>query len=107
MRNGNNITTVTVARHFMNEDNIVTLLAQQPGMDAEQARALFLQVQEHDYSPPRRERILEQQQQQKFQIIDPDDPDSGNLYRELRFPDHIYDHINHYYEDKAAMHDRE
>jgi hypothetical protein len=94
-------TFVTVARHFMPEDQIVDLLAKQPGMDEEQARALVLQVQEHDYSPPRRERILEQQQQQEFQIIDPHDPNDGNVYRELRFPDGIYDHINHYYEDRA------
>jgi hypothetical protein len=95
-------TFATVARHFMEEEEIVTLLAKQPQMDEEKARALTIQVREHDYNPPRRERILEQQTQQEFQLIpDPSDPDMGNLYRELRFPDGLYENINHYYEDKA------
>jgi len=95
-------TFVTVARHFLTEDEIVKMLAKQPEMDVEKARALYIQVQEHDYNPPRRERILEQQAHQEFQLIpDPNDPDMGNLYRELRFPDGLYEHINDYYEDKA------
>ncbi len=95
-------TFVAVVRHFMDEDEIVTLLSNQPGMDEEQARALYIQVREHDYNPPRRERIIEQQAHQEFQIIpEGSDPDMGNVYRELRFPDGLYDHINHYYEDKA------
>lgn len=95
-------TFVAVARHFMEEDEIVSLLSKQPDMGEEKARALYIQVRDHDYNPPRRERILEQQAHQEFQIIpDPNDPDMGNLYRELRFPDGLYEHINHYYEDKA------
>ena len=54
------------------------------------------------YSPPKRERILEWQAQQDFPIIpNADDPDAGNLYRELKFPDRVYDHITEYYEEKA------
>ena len=95
-------TFVAIARHFLNEDEIVDLLVKQPGMDEEKARALYIQIRSHDYNPPRRERILEQQAHQEFQIIpDPNDPDMGNVYRELRFPDGLYEHINHYYEDKA------
>ena len=33
--------------------------------------------------------------------LDPDDPNSGNVYRELRFPDDVYEHIQEYYEEKA------
>ncbi len=33
---------------------------------------------------------------------DPDDPDCGNLYRNLKFPDTIYDHISQYQEQKAS-----
>jgi len=102
-------TFVTVARHFLTEEEIVRMLAKQPDMDTEKARALYVQVQEHDYNPPRRERILEQQAHQEFQLIpDPHDPDMGNLYRELRFPDGLYENINDYYEDKAeaGQHDR-
>src|SRR4051794_36419153 len=48
-----------VARHFMDEDRVVRLLARQPEQDEEQARALLLQVQGRDYCPPRRETLLE------------------------------------------------
>ena len=55
-----------------------------------------------DYNPPKRDRILEWQAQQDFPILpNPEDPDCGNLYRNLKFPDAIYDHINHYQEEKA------
>ena len=69
----------------------------------EQARSLVTQVQGRDYNPPRREKILEYQKQQDFPIIpNPDDPDAGNVYRDLQFPDHVYEHIQEYYEHKAA-----
>lgn len=91
-----------VGRHFLEEDELVRLLARQPGEDEEKARALVLQVNAHDYSPPKREKILEWQREQEFQILPEDDPDQGNLYRELRFPEHVYAHIQEYYEEKAA-----
>ncbi len=95
-------TFVAVARHFLSEDEITDLLVKQPGMDEDRARALYIQIKEHDYNPPKRDKIIEQQAHQEFQIIEnADDPDAGNLYRELRFPDGLYEHINHYYEDKA------
>ena len=59
------------------------------------------QVEGRDYSPPRRERLLEWQREQEFQFIDSTDPDSGNLYRNLKFPQEIYEHIGHYQEAKA------
>ena len=91
-----------VARHFLDEDELVRLLANQPDQDETKARAMVLQVKQRDYSPPRRERILQWQAQQDFAILpDSDDPDGGNLYRELRFPDGIYEHINEYYQEKA------
>ena len=95
-------TFVAVARHFLSENEIVDLLVTQPGIDEERARALYIQIKEHDYNPPKREKILEQQAHQEFQIIpDANNPDMGNVYRELRFPDGLYEHINHYYEEKA------
>ena len=55
-----------------------------------------------DYNPPKRDKILHYQSQQDFPIIpNPDDPDSGNVYRDLQFPDHVYEHISDYYEHKA------
>lgn len=95
-------TFVTVARHFMKDDDIVALLARQPEMDETKARALLVHVQERGYNPPHRERILEHQSRGGFQIIQrPQDPDSGNLYRELQFPDSVYEDINEYYVEKV------
>jgi hypothetical protein len=59
-------------------------------------------VREKDYSPPRRERILEWQARQDFPICPtPDDPDACNVYRELQFPEGIYEHIQEYWEEQA------
>jgi hypothetical protein len=91
-----------VARHFLGEDDLIGYLQKDRDFAEEQARALYLQVQGRDYSPPKRERILEWQQQQDFPIIpNPDDPDAGNVYKDLQFPDEVYDHISAYYEQKA------
>ena len=91
-----------VARHFLDEDELVGWLRKDRDCSEEQARSLYLQVQGRDYSPPTREKILEWQRQQDFQIIlNPGDPDQGNVYKDLQFPDGVYDHIADYYEDKA------
>ncbi len=91
-----------VARHFMEEDEVVEYLQKDRDFSEEQARSLVAQVQGRDYNPPRREKILEYQSQQDFPIIpNPDDPDSGNLYRDLNFPEEVYENISGYYEQKA------
>jgi len=91
-----------VARHFLDEEELVRLLAGQPGEDETKARALVLQVKGHDYNPPKRERLLQWQAQQDFALVpDPDDPNSGNVYKELRFPDEIYERIGEFWEEKA------
>lgn len=91
-----------VARHFMPEDQVAAYLQKDKDFSEEQARALVLQVQGRDYNPPQREKILHYQEQQEFPIIpNPDDPDSGNVYKDLQFPDHVYEHITDYYEHKA------
>ena len=95
------LTFAMIARHFLSEDEFIRLLSGQPDHDEDQARALLLQVQQHDYSPPKRERILEWQAQQEFPICPtPDDPGACNVYRELRFPQHVYDHISEFYQDQ-------
>jgi hypothetical protein len=77
-----------VARHFMDED---------------EARALVHQVQGRDYNPPRRERVLEWQKLQDFPICpNPDDPDGCNVYKDLRFPETVYEDISDYHEQKAS-----
>ena len=92
-----------VAHHFLEEDALVSWLQKDRDFSEEQARALVQQVKERDYSPPRREKILQYQQEQEFPILpNPDDPDSGNVYRDLKFPDEVYEHISEYREQKAA-----
>ena len=96
------LTFAMIARHFLNEDELVGLLASQPGYDETQARSLLLQVQGRDYNPPKRERILEWQAQQDFPICPtPDDPQSCNVYRDLRLPDSVYEHIGEFWEEQA------
>ena len=91
-----------VAHHFMEEDEVVQWLQKDADLSEQEARSLYLQVQGKDYNPPKRDRILEWQQQQDFPICpNADDPDACNLYRDLSFPDHVYEHISEYYEQKA------
>jgi hypothetical protein len=44
-----------VARFFLDEDELVRLLAKQPDQTEEDARALVAQVRQHGYNPPARE----------------------------------------------------
>jgi alpha-glucosidase (family GH31 glycosyl hydrolase) len=100
------LTFAIVARHFMQDNELLELLAQQPGFNQQAAQALLLQVKERDYNPPKRERILEWQSQQEFQICpDPQNPSACNLYRELRFPQEIYDRIGDFWMDRAEAED--
>jgi hypothetical protein len=96
------LTFAMIARHFLEEEELVRLLGNQPGQDETKARALVLQVQGRDYNPPKRERILEWQAQQDFPICPtPDDPNSCNVYSELQFPEGIYDSIGEFWEEQA------
>ena len=90
-----------VARHFLSEDVVVAYLSKDKDFSEEDARAMLSQVQGRDYNPPRREKILQYQKEQEFPIIpNPDDPDSGNVYRDLQFPEHVYEHIQEYHDQK-------
>ncbi len=99
------LTFTIIARHFMQDDELVNLLSRQPGFDEESARALLLQVNGRDYNPPKRQKILEWQAQQDFQICPDDDPNGCNVYRELKFPDEIYERIEEFWEEKADAQD--
>ena len=91
-----------VARHFLKEEELIRYLQKDRDFSEEQAQALCMQVQGRDYSPPKRERILQWQQEQEFPICpNPDDPDACNVYKDLEFPDEVYEHISQYYEEKA------
>ncbi|WAL61640.1 hypothetical protein [Thermocoleostomius sinensis] len=91
-----------VARHFISESELLQYLQQDPNCSEADAKALVRQVEGKDYNPPKRDRILEWQQHQDFPICpNPDDPDSCNVYKDLTFPDQVYEHINSYYEQKG------
>ena len=90
-----------VARHFLPHDEVLAWMTKDKDFSEEDARLMLVQVEGRDYSPPKRERILEWQAQQDFPILPhPEDPDCGNLYRNLKFPEEIYRHIGHYQEQK-------
>jgi hypothetical protein len=92
-----------VGHHFVDDDTLVRTLVQDPDFSEEDARALVLQVRERNYNPPRRERILEWHAQQDSPIYpDPENPRACNVYSELKFPDHLYEDIQEFYEERAA-----
>jgi DNA primase large subunit len=92
-----------IARHFVGDDELVELLTKDCDADEQEIRAMVQQVGEKGYSPPRRERILQWQSQQDFQICpNPDDPDACNVYNELQFPDEVYESIQEYQEQRQS-----
>ncbi|HEY9639215.1 MAG TPA: hypothetical protein V6C57_01960 [Coleofasciculaceae cyanobacterium] len=92
-----------VARHFMEEQELIQYLQKDQDFSEAEAKTLVHQVQGKDYNPPKRDRVLDWQQQQDFAICpNPDDPDSCNVYKDLTFPDPVYEHISSYYEHKAS-----
>lgn len=93
-----------VARHFMPHDEVLAWMMKDKDVDEAKAEVMLRQVEGRDYNPPRREKILEYQKQQEFPILpDAADPDCGNLYRNLKFPDGIYQHIEEYREAKLEQ----
>jgi hypothetical protein len=90
-----------VGHYFLDREQLVRLLLQGRGIDEGEAKALVQQVAEHDYNPPSREQILEWQQHQDFPLCPtPGDPDTCNLYRDLRFPESVYADIEAYREQQ-------
>jgi hypothetical protein len=95
-----------VAHHFMEEDELVRYLCKNPDFGAEKAKALVHQVKQRGYSPPKRQKVMEWQKQQAFPICPGgDDPDGCNIYRNLKFPDGVYEKIEEYHELKAEAED--
>ncbi|KPQ35426.1 MAG: DNA primase large subunit [Phormidesmis priestleyi Ana] len=96
------LTFVMVAQYFADEDEIVSHLQQDKDLSEEEARSIYSQVTDKAYSPPTRERILDWQSHQDFQICpNPDDPDAGNVYQDLTFPKEVYDRISSYHDQKS------
>jgi hypothetical protein len=93
-----------VARTFASADEIVSLLTKGADCDEEKARALVNQVEQRGYNPPKRERILEWMQKQDFPICpDTEDPWACNVYRDLQFPQEIYEQINSFYRESEPQ----
>lgn len=92
-----------VAHHFCTDEELVGALTKEPGFSEAEAVALVTQVRARGYHPPRRERILEWQARQEFPICpNPSDPRACNVYRDLQFPEDVYEDIQDFYEDTAA-----
>ncbi len=86
-----------VARHFLSNEEVCTWLTKDCDFSAEQAELLLTQVEGKDYNPPKRDRILAWQKEQEFPICpNAEDPDACNVYKDLNFPDHVYEHIQNY-----------
>lgn len=93
---------VMVARFFLSDDEMLALLRKQPDFDDKEASVMIAQVKERGYNPPKRERILQWQDHQDFKICpEPEDPNGCNVYRDLQFPDEIYDNIEDFWEEKV------
>jgi hypothetical protein len=93
-----------VARHFVSENELVKLLSKDKNFSEDDARTLVAQVQSRDYNPPKRQKILQFLEQQKFPICpDAENPDACNVYRDLQFPETVYAKINEYYQQKAGV----
>ncbi len=90
-----------VARFFLSEGELVKYLQKNPGVSEEDARALVEQVATKGYKPPKRDRIIEWQQEQDFEICpDSADPDHCDVYKYLKFPDQVYQNITEYAKQK-------
>ncbi len=91
-----------VARYFMAADEVVGWLMKNPEISREDAAGLMHQIETHGYSPPTRRRVLEWQGHQDFPICpNPGDPDGCNVYRDLVFPDEVYERIEEYHFQKV------
>ena len=88
-----------IARHFMSDDEVIDHLVKNPGFDETAAQGLLNQIDARGYNPPKRERILEWMSKQDFPICPaPHDRSQCNVYRNLEFPEEVYNRINEFYE---------
>jgi len=95
------LTFAMIAHRFLDRDELVDWLAKDGDTDEGKAKALVQQVEERDYNPPSRRRILEWQAQQTFPICPtPDDPTACNPYRELDMPQEVLEDIEEYREQR-------
>ena len=91
-----------VARHFLERDELIEHLTKDPECDDGRARSLVDQVESRGYNPPKRERILEWMQKQEFPLCpDTGDPTQCNVYRNLDFPQEVYERIEQFHQERS------
>ncbi|CAA9492721.1 MAG: hypothetical protein AVDCRST_MAG25-3454 [uncultured Rubrobacteraceae bacterium] len=96
------LTFAMVGVYFAKDDELVGLLAKDEDANEQEVRAMVQQVREKGYNPPNRDKILEWQSKQDFQICpNSDDPDACNVYSELDIPQEVLEDIQEYREEKA------
>ena len=96
------LTFAMVGVYFAKDDELVSVLAKDEDANEQEVRAMVQQVREKGYNPPNRDKILEWQSKQDFQICpNPDDPDACNVYSELDIPQEVLEDIQEYREEKA------
>jgi DNA primase large subunit len=100
------LTFAMIARHFVDNDELVHLLTKDHDADEQEVRAMVQQVEEKRYNPPNRDKILEWQSKQDFQICpNPDDPDACNVYGELDIPQGVLEDIQEYRAEEHVARD--
>jgi DNA primase large subunit len=98
------LTFAMVGVYFANDDELVQVMTQDHDADEREIRAMVQQVREKGYNPPNRDKILEWQQKQDFQICpNPDDPDACNVYSELDIPQAVLEDIQEYRAEEQAV----
>jgi DNA primase large subunit len=100
------LTFAMIARHFVDNDELVQLLTKDHDADEQEVRAMVQQVEEKRYNPPNRDKILEWQSKQDFQICpNPDNPDACNVYGELDIPQGVLEDIQEYRAEEQVARD--
>ena len=94
------LTFAMVACWLMDEKDVIKWLVNDDDFDYEEAQTMVQQVRSQGYSPPRPAKIRDWDTQQDFKILPeefhPDD--DANVYRDLDFPQELYDHIQDYHQ---------
>jgi DNA primase large subunit len=97
------LTFAMVGVYFANDDELVQVMTKNEDADEREVRAMVQQVREKGYNPPNRDKILEWQSKQDFQICpNPDDPDACNVYSELDMPQEVLEDIQEYRAEEQA-----
>ncbi len=97
-------TFASIARHFMEPEELARYLAKDEDEALEDAAALVHQVNDADYSPPGPAKIRKWNKEQEFPILPPEHQtsDDANVYQDLDFPSDVYDKINAYHREQAS-----